>query len=77
MDAVIKVKVVCHMAGGRKVVGDMQFACQQDLTAWREFLQTNQDVMKIELTLPGGRWAEYKRLPLLGWSRVEGGHDPR
>lgn len=61
------------MANGRTVTGDMQFACQGDLTAWVDFLKSNQDVMKIELTLPWGQWAEYKRLPLIGWSKLEGG----
>jgi len=57
----------------RKVVADMQFACQEDLSAWVEFLKTNQDVKKIELSLPCGQWAEYTRMPLLGWDKKEGG----
>lgn len=69
---VIAVRVVCHMADKRKVVGDMQFACQQDLSDWTKFLQTNPEVMKIELSLPWGQWAEYTRLPLLGWDKKEG-----
>lgn len=61
------------MANGRKVVGNMQFACQQDLSDWTKFLQTNPEIAKIELSLlPCGQWAEYKRLPLLGWSKTEG-----
>lgn len=73
MDKVIAVKAVCKLANRRKVVADMQFTCQEDLTQWVEFLKTNQEINKIELILPCGRWAEYARLPLIGWDKKEGG----
>lgn len=73
MDKVIAVRAICKFGNRRKVVADMQFMSQEDLTQWVEFLKTNPEISKFELILPCGQWAEYVRLPLIGWDKKEGG----